>query len=139
MLRRIIHHQRIFQDRRETPNKEIVKEEIEEEDFQEDEEDDEEFEEEEENLESKSWETLRHQGPWFESYERELTREEILFLYSRVPERYYNRTFWKNFLDWFGPTKKDVRALLASIRKRTPQGQPRKEEIKNKHDSCTIS
>jgi len=39
----------------------------------------------------------RHHGPYFSNIDREMTRQEILDLYTNVPIHYRNGTFWNNF------------------------------------------
>lgn len=39
----------------------------------------------------------RHQGPYFASMEREMSRNEILTLYANVHPQYRTNTFWTNF------------------------------------------
>lgn len=39
----------------------------------------------------------RHRGPYFQSIDKEMTKDEILTLYRRVPEQYRNGVFWNNF------------------------------------------
>lgn len=42
------------------------------------------------------WTTLRHNGPWFDSFEEKVEKEEMREIYQRVPEAYRNDTFWSN-------------------------------------------
>jgi hypothetical protein len=54
------------------------------------------------------WKRLEHNGPWFSSFEKDISKEEILSLYHQVPQQYRTATFWRNFADlcitegWFG-------------------------------------
>lgn len=63
------------------------------------------------------WTRLSHNGPGFDSFERTMSREEILNLYHRVPEIYRDKYFWKNFGDlciaegWIR-TRQEARQLL---------------------------
>lgn len=71
MLRRILHQRRLQEEDREEDHSD----------------DDDDFE----------WTTLRHNGPWFESTNPNLSRDEIVNLYRRVPDMYRDKTFWDNF------------------------------------------
>jgi hypothetical protein len=48
---------------------------------------------------AKRWVRQVHNGPWFASFERTMTKEEVLQLYRRVPVHYRTRSFWLNFSD----------------------------------------
>jgi len=124
MLRRIINNNRRGQ-------RQVVQREFE------DEEDDVEEIEEEDDGEGR-WTILRHNGPWFESIDRELKEEEMMVLYSRVPESYYGRIFWENFFAQTG-LKMNVREARQLLRKTQRDPIERKTTTqKEKHMVCAI-
>lgn len=45
------------------------------------------------------WNRLSHNGPWFDSFQRKMSKDEILNLYYKVPDMYRDKYFWKNFGD----------------------------------------
>ena len=94
--------------------------------------------------EGNRWTTLRHNGPWFESIDREMTEEEMMVLYSRVPESYYGRVFWENFFAQTGlkMNVREARQLLRKVQRestieRKSAGQSI-QATKEKHMTCTI-
>lgn len=104
----------------------------------EDEDTDEEENDENESREGEGWNILRHRGPWFESIDRKLTIDEVLEMYSRVPECYYGKTFWKNFHRHTRLTipKDEVIEILRTLR---AENSPRtSKHPHHDHTKCTI-
>jgi len=91
------------------------------------------------NSEEGGWSSLRHNGPYFESLEREISREECLSYYQKIPSEYHSPTFWSNC-----PFRRGDLRLSVSNTEKDFGTKSEKEErevderIRERHSSCWI-
>lgn len=85
-----------------------------------------------------------HRGPWFDSLDPVMTRDEILGLYARVNDRYRDAVFWDNYVKLavsrgWGTTPASVRAVLERYKpRRQPAPRDTCLEEKEVHRWCIV-